>query len=359
MDFGLSEEQLLLQQTVDRFLVEECPSTRLHEIFDGDEAVDESLWRGMIGLGLGGLTIPERHGGVGLGLIDLALVSETLGRRAAPGPFLGHALAGVAIALGGNEEQRGRWLPAMAAGRCLGTVALAEAGGRWDPAHWQARVDGGRVTGAKPWVPCASVADLLVVGVEGGGFALVERTAAGVEIAAVDGVDRTRRLDDVTLESARCEVLERGRDVGARVRDAGLCLVAADAFGGATRCIEMAVDHAKTREQFGVTIGHFQAIKHRLATMSVEVEPSRALFWYAAHAWDAVPADRERAASLAKAHITDRFMQTARDAVEIHGGMGFTWEGDMQIWLKRAMFDRMFLGSPAAHRERVARVSGW
>ncbi len=359
MDFGLSAEQLLLQQTVDRFLETECPSTRLHEIFDGDDAIDGPLWRGMIDLGLGGLTIPEAYGGAGLSLVDLALVAEILGGRAAPGPFLGHALAGVAITLGGSVSQKERWLPALASGQRIGTIALAEPGGRWNPGEWSAALDGERVSGEKRWVPCASVADLVVVGIDGGGLAVVEPSADGVEVVGVDGVDRTRRLDDLTLSNAPCDVLEAGVDCAGRVRDAGLCLVAADAFGGAARCIEMAVAHAKTREQFEVTIGHFQAIKHRLAMMSVEVEPARALFWYAAHAWEVALDDSERASSLAKAHISDRYMQIARDAVEVHGGMGFTWEGDMQIWLKRAMFDRMFLGSPDAHRERVARVSGW
>jgi alkylation response protein AidB-like acyl-CoA dehydrogenase len=121
----------------------------------------------------------------------------------------------------------------------------------------------------------------------------------------------------------------------------------------------MSVDYAKVREQFGVTIGHFQAVKHQLATMAVELEPSRALFWYAAHAFDYLPDERERAATIAKAHITDRVMQIARDAVEAHGGIGFTWECDVQLWFKRAMFDRAFLGAPDVHRERAARLAGW
>lgn len=359
MDFGLSEEQQLLQQTIERFFETECPSTRLHEIFDGDDAVDESLWRGMVELGLGGLTLSEKYGGAGLEMIDLALAAEVLGRRGAPGPFLGHALAGIAIDLAGSDAQKERWLPALATGKSLGTIALGEAGGRWDPAQWQASVADGRITGTKAWVPCAAAADIVVVGTSGGGLALVELSASGVEITEVDGVDRTRRLDDVELSGAPCEPLEQGAAVAARVRDAGLCLLAADAFGGASRCVEMSVDYANTREQFGVTIGHFQAIKHRLATLAVQVEPARSLLWYAAHAWDVLPGERERACALAKAHISDRYMQTARDSVEVHGGMGFTWEGDMQIWFKRAMFDRMYLGSPATHRERAAQASGW
>lgn len=359
MDFGLSAEQQLLQQTIERFFETECPSTRLHEIFDGEDAVDGRLWRGIIDMGLGGLTLPEKFGGAGLEMIDLGLVAEVLGRCAAPGPFLGHALAGIALDLAGSEAQRERWLPALATGELIGTIALGEPGGLWDPAEWCACVEDGRLTGTKPWVPCASAADVAVVGTQGGGLALVELRTAGVEITPVDGVDRTRRLDDMQLSGAACEPLDGGEHVAPRVRDAGLCLLAADAFGGASRCLEMSVDYANTREQFGVTIGHFQAIKHRLAMLAAQIEPARSLFWYAAHAWDALPEECERAAALAKAHISDRYMQTARDGVEVHGGMGFTWEGDMQIWFKRAMFDRMFLGSPSLHRERAAQASGW
>jgi len=359
VDFGLSEEQELLQQTVEQFLENECPLTRLHEIFDADATLDRTLWSGMVELGLGGLTIPEQYGGAGLEMVDLALVAEVLGRHAAPGPFLGHTLAAIAIDLAGSEVQKERWLPELASGGCLGSVALAEAGAAWGPSQWQLQVEDGRVTGTKLNVPFGSEADVIVIGTAGGGLVLVERRSEGVKTKPIEGVDRTRRLDELLLESAPCDPLVNGVSATPRVRDAGLCLLAADAFGGATRCVEMAVEYAKTREQFGVTIGHFQAHKHQLANMATEVEPARALFWYAAHAWDALADEREKAAALAKAHLTDRFMQAARDAVEAFGGIGFTWEGDIQIWFKRAMFDAAFLGRPAVHRERYAQLAGW
>ncbi|UCE84572.1 MAG: acyl-CoA/acyl-ACP dehydrogenase [Deltaproteobacteria bacterium] len=359
MDFGLSEEQALLQHTVEQFLEKECPPSRLHEIFDGDAPYDTDLWRGMTELGLAGLVVPEVHGGAGLELIDLALVAETLGRAAAPGPFLGNALATVALALGGSETQQKSWLPKLAGGEALGSVALAEPDGGWEPDAWSAAVEGGRLSATKPYVPNGASADLLVVGTAGGGLALVEGRAAGVTTKPIDAADRTRRLDELTLEAAPCEPLENGAAAAPRVRDAGLCLLAADAFGGASKCVEMSVEYAKTREQFGVTIGHFQALKHQLANMATEIEPARGLYWYAAHAFDALPEEAERAAALAKAHITDRFMQIGRDAVEAHGGIGFTWEGDVQIWFKRAMFDRAFLGTPAHLRARAAALAGW
>ena len=143
------------------------------------------------------------------------------------------------------------------------------------------------------------------------------------------------------------------------MRDAGLVLLAADAFGGAQQLLEMSVEYAKTRQQFGVTIGSFQGLKHQLANVAVEIEPARGLYWYAAHAFDHVPDESERTAALAKAHLGQVYMQTARDAVEAHGGIGFTWECDVQIYFKRAMFDRAFLGAPSVHRERAAALAGW
>jgi alkylation response protein AidB-like acyl-CoA dehydrogenase len=356
VDFGLSEEQQLLQQTIEGLLRSECPVTRVREVFDQGGGRDDALWAKLAELGLCGLAIPEEAGGAGLGLLELALAAETLGHGAAPGPFLFHALAGLALRLGGSEAQQERWLPRLAAGEALGTVALAEEGGRWQPEEW--RLEGGRLSGSKTWVPYAAEADLLVVGVRGGGLALVETAAGGVEAKDAGGVDRTRRLDTVRFDGATAEALP-GEDAGARLRDAACVLLAADALGGAWRLVEASVQYANQREQFGVTIGHFQALKHQLAEMALAAEPARALVWYAAHAWDEIPQEAPRVAALAKAHLTDRFMDVARDAVEVHGGIGFTWECDVQIWYKRALLDRAFLGTPAVHRERAAALAGW
>jgi len=358
MNFDTSEEQELLQETVRQFLEGECPPARLREIFDGDTGHDPALWKGMLELGLGGLVVPEEHGGAGLETIDLALVSETLGYGAAPGPFLGHALAAVAIASGGSAAQQKAWLPRLASGEATGSVALAEAGGAWLPEQWSLK-DAGGLHGQKSFVPGGGLADVIVVGTAGGGLALVEKGAAGLATTPYEGVDRTRRMATLDFEGVAAEPLERGAEAAARVRDVGLVMLAADAFGGASRLLDMSVEYAGTREQFGVTIGHFQALKHQLASMAVEIEPSRGLFWYAAHALDHVPADGCRYAALAKAHITDRAMQLARDAVEAHGGIGFTWECDVQIWFKRALLDRAWLGTPDVHRERAAALAGW
>jgi alkylation response protein AidB-like acyl-CoA dehydrogenase len=357
MNFDLSEEQEMLQETVRNFLANECPATTLREIFDGETGFSQSLWKGMAEMGLAGLHLPEEYGGAGLEILDLAIVSEVLGYMGTPGPFVGHTLAGLAIASGGSDAQKQKWLAALATGDAIGTVALAEEGGAWLPDQWS--LEGGALSGSTNHVPSAQQADVIVVGVAGGGLALVEKAADGLEIQDIEGADRTRRLCRLSFANTPSEALPEGGAAATRVRDVALVLLAADAFGGASRLVEMSVEYAKTREQFGVTIGHFQALKHQLANMAVEVEPSRGLYWYAAHAMDHLQDESERTAAVAKAHITDRYMQVARDAVEAHGGIGFTWECDVQIWFKRAMFDRAWMGAPAVHRERAAVMAGW
>jgi alkylation response protein AidB-like acyl-CoA dehydrogenase len=358
VNFDISEEQHLLQETIRQYVENECPPTRLRELFEDAEGFDAGFWKGLVEMGLAGLPVPEEHGGAGLELLDLALAQESLAYGGAPGPFLGHALATLALVLGGSEAQKRHWLPRLAMGDALGTVALGETGGVWQPEEWTLAA-GGALSGSKAYVPFAHRADLIVVGTAGPGLALVEREAAGLATQPFEGVDRARRLDTVSFRETPCEPLAAGADAALRLRDAALVLLAADAFGTGRRLLDMSVAYAKTREQFGVTIGHFQALKHQLAEMALEIEPSRALFWYAAHAFDHIPEEAARSAAIAKAHICDRTMQIARDAVEAHGGIGFTWECDVQLWFKRAMFDRAFLGQPSVQRERAAKLAGW
>jgi len=258
--------------------------------------------------------------------------------------------------LAGSEEQKRNWLPKLAAGEIIGTVAFAEATG-WQPDDWKLAASD-TLSGVKNHVPFGSLADLVVVGTKGGGLALVEGTR-GVQAEPIEGADRTRRLDRLQFDQAPCELLPDGPSTAGRLRDAALILLSADAYGGAARCLDMTVDYAKTREQFGATIGQFQGIKHQLANMAIRVDPIRYLYWYAAYCYDRTEDHCERTAALAKAHATSVFTQAARDAVEIHGGLGFTWECDVQIFFKRAMFDRAFLGGPTIHRERAVALSDW
>jgi alkylation response protein AidB-like acyl-CoA dehydrogenase len=359
MHFGLTEEQLLLQETVRGFVAGECPAPRLREIFDAGAGHDPALWKGLAEMGIAGLTVPESLGGAGLGLLELALVTEELGAGALPGPSFGHALACLAIQLAGSDAQQRRWLPDLASGERIATIAFGEKDGVWDPEQWCLAVESGRLSGAKRHVPHAAIADLLVIGVRGGRFAVVERGAAGLCVEDERGVDRTRPIAELIFDRTPAELLTGPTDAAARVRDAGLVMLAADAFGAAWHLTRLTVEYAKTRQQFGTPIAQFQAVKHQLADMATQVEPTRGLFWYAAHAWDHLPAEAARAAAIAKAHITARASEVARAAVELHGGLGFTWECDVQLWFKRVMFARTWGGTPEHHHARIAALGDW
>jgi alkylation response protein AidB-like acyl-CoA dehydrogenase len=354
MDFSLSEDQELFQNTVRGFVAKESPSQRVRAIFDGKQDAG-ALWQGLAEIGVAGLVIPEAHGGAGLELLELALVAEELGRGAVPVPFLGHALATLALARGGSAAQQAAWLPRLATGEARATVALAEDGGGWLPATWRTEHANGRVRAVKPHVLEADGADLFVVGCRGGALALVEAGPA-VRVTAEPTLDRGRPLAALELDGAPAEPLDFD---AARLIDAGCVLLAADAFGAAHHLVRATAAYLQTRRQFGQPIAQFQAVKHQLANMALDVDPTRGLWWYAAHAFDHAPADAARAAALAKAHITERAQQVARDAVEAHGGIGFTWECDIQVWFKRIMFDRLWLGAPELHRERFAALEGW
>jgi len=358
VNFDISEEQQLLQDTIRQYAENECPPTKIRELFEGREGWEPPFWKGLVEMGLGGLIVPEEFGGAGLETLDLALAQEALAYSGAPGPFLGHSLCCLALALAGSDAQKKKWLPRLATGEALGSVALGEDEGGWQPEEWTLAA-GVTLTGVKRFVPHAGRADVIVVGVTGPGLALVEREGAGVRCEEYAGIDRVRPVETLKLDGAAAELLPGGAEAAGRLRDTGLVLLAADAFGAARRLVDMCVEYSKQREQFGVTIAHFQALKHQLANMAVEIEPTRALYWYAAHAVDHATDEAPRSAALAKSHICDRAMQIARDSVEAHGGIGFTWECDVQMWFKRIMFDRAFLGQPATHRERAAQLAHW
>lgn len=357
MDFTLTEEQELLQETVRGFVANESPATAVREIFDGERSAEPALWKGLVEMGIAGLTVPETHGGAGLDLLDAALASEVLGHFAVPVPFLEHTLTVTALIEGGGSEQQSHWLPRLANGDALGTVALGEGEDTWQPTHWTARFENDVVTGTKRYVPAAEKAGVFVVGIAGGGLALVDASAAGVTVEPMPTVDRGRPLFTVHFENAAATELASA--AAQRVLDAGLVLLAADSFGAADRLIRMTADYANTREQFGQVLAQFQGMKHQIADMAVDVVPTRGMWWYAAHAFDQKMAGAGRAAALAKSHVTDRAQQTARQAVECHGGIGFTWECDVQIWFKRVMQDRLLFGTPERLRENIAATGGW
>ena len=359
MDFGLSEEQEMLQETVRGFAHNECPTTRLRELFDEGNGHDPALWQALAEMGVAGLTVPEEQGGAGMEFLDLALVAEVLGEFALPSPFIGHSLAIQGILLAGSEAQCASLLPALASGELIASIALHESDVVWAPSDWTAKLDGDRLSGTKTYVSHAKVADRLLVGVQGGEFVWVDTKADGVEIEDLGAIDRTRPMSKVTFTGAEAIKLEGGPGTASRLLDAAAALLAADAFGAASKLIDLDVAYSLEREQFGQPIAQFQAIKHTIARLGTDIEPTRALYWYAAHALDHLPDEASKAASIAKAHITDRAMNAARESVELHGGYGFTWECEVQMWFKRIMVDRAIYGTPDEHRDRSAALGGY
>ncbi len=362
MDFGLTEDQILLKDTVHRFLEAECPTTRVRAIMESDDGHDQQLWQGLAELGMHGLIIPAEHGGAELEVLDLALIAEERGWAATPGPFLGSSMATAALLAADDQDAKSEWLPKLATGAAIPTFACGEKVGEWDADRLEATVEGDRLSGEKPLVPFAGVSDLLVVAArdsDGPGLWLVERGASGVEVTSIRGNDMTRRLDSVRFDGAPARKVAAGRAAIDRARDVGLVLIAADCYGGANRCLRMTADYAVTREQFGQVIGSFQGVKHQLANMATDLEPSLSLLWYTAHAMDHIQDKAARHAALAKAHLADLYDSTVRYAIELHGGIGFTWEFDLHLWFRRALFNRSYLGGSTYQRRRAAELGDW
>jgi len=352
MHFQLSEEQIAIQDALRGTLANVLPSSRLHEFIDGDSEFDQPSWQALMDLGFGGLILPEKYGGSDLALLDAAIAMEVAGEAGAPGPLLAQILAGLAISACDDEDLREQWLPGIATGERRAALAF---GKEWLPESWDVTEANGRISGTVRFVQSGGECDLYLVGLSGGRLAVVEYSDS-VAVERVASEDRTRRQSTLTFASEPATILSTDAN---RIFDAALVLAAAEALGGAQKITDMSVAYAKERDQFGQPIGQFQALKHQLAQMALEVEPARALVWYAAYAFDEALEDAPRAAAIAKAHLADRFTSIGRAGVAAHGGIGYTWEYDLSIWYRRSLYNRAFLGSPAIHRERAAKMAGW
>jgi alkylation response protein AidB-like acyl-CoA dehydrogenase len=351
MKFHLTQEQVAIQDAIHRALAEIFPIGALHVLADSEDDFDAKSWFALMGLGLGGLLVSEDAGGVGLGLVEAALAVEVVGGAAAPGPVIGQMLTALAVSHSQNADAKPH-LTGLISGASVATLAL---GGDGAPESWSATPQGGEVR----FVQSARAANLFLVGTKGGGLSLVE-AGLGVSLTPVRSTDRSRRLSTVAFAGAASqELLAAGDPFVQKIVDAALVLLAADALGGAQHCVDVSVSYALQREQFGQPIAQFQALKHQLAHMALEVEPARALVWYAAYAHDADLPDASRAAAIAKAHLTERFVSVTRAAVAAHGGIGYTWEYGLNYWFRRAVFDRAYLGTPGQHRARAAALAGW
>jgi len=358
MEFGLSKEQSLLQDGVGRYLDRNAALARVKRFVDDREKHAADVWAGLCDLGIPGMLIAEEHGGIGLSLLDAALVAETLGSRVAPAPLVATAaMAPIAIALAGSKAQQSRWLPGLADGSIIGGAALTEAVSSRQGAR--VRSDGGALSGSALFV-LDFEAQLYLVADENRALYLVDANAAGLERRALTTIDRTRQVGELVFDQVTADLLpgSSNPEVCARVIDAGRILLAADTLGAAQHMLTRAVAYSKERLQFGRAIGSFQAVKHMCAEMAAELEPCRAMMWYAAYAFDAIPDESRLTACHTKAHISEVGTVVARTATEVHGGIGFTDELGLHLWFKRIGANRQLLGGPDRVREDAARLQG-
>ena len=378
MDFGLDSDQSLLATSVREVVESRYPVAYVREMIGDPRGFSKEFWSDAAELGWLGLLVAERFGGAGLGPLELFAVQQELGRGVVPGPYLSSAvLASTALGEAGSEVQRQSWLPRLASGDAVASVALQESRGGWDaaavslPASLEAG-GGYRLTGEKRFVPDAHVADLLIVpartgnpearGSDGITLFLVETAASGVSVRTMETIDPTRRLCEVHLDGVAVgtdAVLGEpggGWPLLETVMDVGRVALCAEMVGGAERALEMSAEYARTREQFKRPIGSFQAIQHKCANMLVEVESSKSVTYYAAWAAANDVEEAPLAAAMAKAYCSDAYRHTAGEGIQIHGGIGFTWEHDMHLYFKRAKSSEVTFGDATWNRELVAQL---
>jgi alkylation response protein AidB-like acyl-CoA dehydrogenase len=365
MSFTLSDEQQELRKVVRDFLADHSSEADVRRLMSSDAGYDPQVWQRLAGeLGLVGLVIPEEFGGGGFGWVELGVVLEETGRALLCAPFLSTVGLAVPVLIGGDPEVAKEYLPAIAAGETIATLALTEEAGSWDPdgVTTRAERDGGgwRVSGHKTFVPDGALADLLPTVArtpDGIGVFAVDATADGVGRRRLPTMDQTRRqaaidLDDV---SARPVLLEgQAAPVLRQALQRAAIAVAAEQVGGAEKALELAVEYAKTRTQFGRPIGSFQAIKHMCADMLLRVESGRSAVYTALQAADEASPELPAMASLAKAYCTDAFLDVTRGCIQVHGGIGVTWEHPAHLYFKRATSSAHLLGHATRHRELFA-----
>ena len=355
------EDQALLRDEARRWLSERASIEALRERLADPRGDDPATWKELGELGWLGLTTPERYGGAGLRCIDLATVAEEAGRTLLPTPWLGHLLASTALLAGGSEAQREAWLPRLASGELQAAWAHVEKTGGWRADETGATWRDGRLRGEKHCVWGAQTADLFCVPVRADGdvrVAIVPAGARGVTVEAEETLDRSRRqgrvrLDDVPIDAG--SLLERdAAEIEAVLLPRAWTALAAESAGGAASALDMTAAYAATRKQFDRAIGSFQAIKHPLVNVLVQVEQTRSLVYAAASAIDQSAEDAERLARMAKASASDAYVFAASRAIQFHGGYGFTEECDAHLYLRRAFASRAAFGDAAHHRARIA-----
>ncbi len=367
MDFDLTKAQKLLQQSARDFFARECKPERVRELMASETAFDDKLWREMADQGFTGLTIPEEYGGLGLSLVDLIAVAEEMGRACLPGPFISTLWAASLIERAGNEGQRKQYLEPIAAGEMKATVALLEETGEWNPdaVMLAANKDGKeyRLRGTKHYVNDAAVADvIIVVARENTDLVLlpVERAAAGVNITETPAIDATRKLytvefDNVAVpEPSALAFTTKTKEAVEDATDVATVALCAEMLGGMVWTLDATVEYAKTRLQFGKPIGIYQAVQHQCADMFNFTESARSATYFAAWAVAENDPAAKLAVSVAKGFCSDAAREVGNRGVQIHGGIGFTWEHNIQLYYKRAKASEIMFGDANYHREKIA-----
>ncbi len=376
MRFSFTEEQEALRQSARVFLADHSSPDKVRAAMESEHGFDQAVWQRLAQeMGWTAVTIPEEYGGLGLGTVELVALLEEMGAHLLCSPFFSSiCLAANALLEAASEAQKEEHLPGIASGETVATLALTEKSGGWDASAIEATAesDGGDFVlhGCKTYVPHGDAADLILVAARHPGSS----GSAGIGIFAVPGdavtahklptMDQTRPQAEIRLDRlrvARSALLGDDFDAWpalARALQHAAIALSAEQVGGADRCLAMAVDYAKERVQFGRPIGSFQAIKHKCADMLLEVESARSASYYAGWAASVGDAEVPVLASLAKSYCSDAYFHCAAEAIQIHGGVGFTWEYDVHLHFKRAKSSETMLGAPAYHRELVARAIG-
>ena len=370
MEFELNETQTLFQRSARELFAQECPPTLVREMIEKNEPYSKAVWSTLVEQGWTGLIFSEEDGGQGLGMVEMAVAFEEMGRALLPGAFLSTvALAGSLIEKACSSEYRKKRLQAICEGRSKATVALLEQGADWNPeavAMAATPIDGGyKLAGTKLFVSDASVADCIITVARtssGLVLAFVDSKAAGVTIKPMPGMDATRSLsavefddvvvktEDVMADSAKARsALEQAIDVATLA-------VSAEMVGGMQQLLEASVEYAKTRKQFGKPIGQFQAVQHHCANMLLMTESARSAVYYAAWVMGADPEQAPLAVSMAKAYASDGYREVGNLAVQVHGGIGFTWDENVHFYYKRSKASELMFGDATYHRERIARL---
>jgi len=368
MDFAFTSDQQLLKNSARAFLDEHCKPATVRLLWDDPRGTSDAMWKDIAQLGWLGLALPEAYGGSDLGMVESALLLEEMGRASYPGPYLPTVLVARAIEEAGTDAQKKRWLAAVAAGGARASAALLDGELGWEPSAiaTQAKKTGAgwTLSGTKPFVAWAHIADVILVPArtpDGLALFLVEPGAAGLKQTPVTGMDLATRWVNLSFDAvpvagdAMLGDARTGEAILGAIMRRGAVGAAAEMLGAARRCLDMAVEYAKVREQFGQPIGSFQAIRHKCAEMLLEVENSHAAVYYAAWALDANAEDADLAASVAKAYVGDASRKVCGEAIQVHGGIGFTWEYDLHLYFKRAKALEVQYGDADHHRELITR----